>query len=85
MKKISILLACISMSTSFSIAQALPKWASKAQKAVFSIVTYDKDNSILNTGNGFFIDEKVPHYPITHCLKEPIGLSLSQQTVKSSL
>ncbi len=58
MKKISILLACISMSTSFSIAQTLPKWASKAQKAVFSIVTYDKDNSILNTGNGFFIDEK---------------------------
>lgn len=58
MKKISILLACISMSTSFSIAQALPKWASKAQKAVFSIVTYDKNNSILNTGNGFFIDEK---------------------------
>ena len=55
MKKISILLACISMSTSFSIAQTLPKWASKAQKAVFSIVTYDKDNSILNTGNGFFI------------------------------
>lgn len=26
-------------------------------KAVFSIVTYDKDNKIKNTGNGFYINE----------------------------
>lgn len=34
-----------------------PKWADKAKKAVFSIVTYDKDNKIKNTGNGFYISE----------------------------
>ena len=34
----------------------MPKWAEKAKKAVFSIVTYDKDNQIKGTGNGFYID-----------------------------
>lgn len=33
-----------------------PKWAEKARKAVFSIVTYDKENKIKGTGNGFYID-----------------------------
>lgn len=33
-----------------------PKWAEKAKKAVFSIVTYDKENKIKGTGNGFCID-----------------------------
>lgn len=37
-------------------AQAAPKWAEKAKKAVFSIITYDKDNKIKATGNGFYID-----------------------------
>lgn len=36
-------------------AQATPKWADKAKKAVFSVVTYDKDNKIRNTGNGVYI------------------------------
>ena len=56
MKKIIAILLCI---TPFStlLAQELPKWADKARKAVFSIVTYTKDNQILNTGNGFYIDE----------------------------
>lgn len=35
-----------------------PKWAHKARKAVFSIVTYDKNNHLLGTGSGFFIDEE---------------------------
>ena len=35
-----------------------PKWAEKARKAVFSIVTYDKENKIKGTGNGFYIDMK---------------------------
>ena len=39
-------------------AQGLPKWAGKAKKAVFSVITYNKENKILNTGNGFYIDEK---------------------------
>ena len=36
-------------------AQQAPKWTKKARAAVFSIVTYDKEDKILNTGNGFFI------------------------------
>lgn len=40
----------------WSMAQA-PKWAEKARRAVFSVVTYDKDHKILNTGNGFFVTE----------------------------
>ena len=57
MKKYILLLACVLGSGSIW-AQALPKWATKAKKAVFSVVTYDKENQILNTGNGFYIDEK---------------------------
>lgn len=38
-------------------AQEQPKWVNKARKAVFSVITYNKENKILNTGNGFYIDE----------------------------
>lgn len=56
MKKIYLLLiGGFCFQTMF--AQSLPKWANKAKKAVFSVVTYNKDNQILNTGNGFYIDE----------------------------
>ena len=34
-----------------------PKWVEKAKRAVFSIVTYDKNDKMLNTGNGFFVSE----------------------------
>ena len=34
-----------------------PKWVEKAKRAVFSVVTYDKDDKILNTGNGFFVSK----------------------------
>ena len=44
------------MASQWNHAQA-PKWADKAKKAVFSVVTYDKDNKIKNTGNGFYINE----------------------------
>ena len=56
MKKVLLILAC-GIATQLSYAQATPKWADKAKKAVFSIVTYDKDNKIKNTGNGFYINE----------------------------
>lgn len=49
-----ILIGGIGFSSLF--AQDLPKWANKAKRAVFSVVTYNKDNQILNTGNGFYID-----------------------------
>lgn len=40
----------------WGMAQA-PKWVEKAKRAVFSVVAYDRDDKILNTGNGFFITE----------------------------
>ena len=39
-----------------SMAQT-PKWVEKAKRAVFSVVTYDKNDKMLNTGNGFFVSE----------------------------
>lgn len=32
-------------------------WVVQAKKAVFSVVTYDKDGNILNNGNGFYIND----------------------------
>ena len=52
-KTLWIIIGC--MITQWVSAQT-PKWAEKAKKAVFSIVTYDKDNKIKGTGNGFYID-----------------------------
>lgn len=54
MKKILLLLTCC-LTIQWGHAQA-PKWADKAKKAVFSIVTYDKDHQMKSTGNGFYID-----------------------------
>ena len=36
---------------------AQPKWVEKAKRAVFSVITYDKDDKMLNSGNGFFVTE----------------------------
>ena len=54
MKKIVGIIACCFFVQIVS-AQA-PKWAEKSKKAVFSVVTYDKENKIKGTGNGFYID-----------------------------
>ena len=51
MKRTLWMLAC-ALFTQMAIAQETPKWAANAKKAVFSIVTYDKDNNIKGTGNG---------------------------------
>ncbi|MCD8293256.1 MAG: tetratricopeptide repeat protein [Prevotellaceae bacterium] len=40
-----------------SVAQQAPKWVEKAKRAVFSVVSYDANDKILNTGNGFFVSE----------------------------
>ena len=40
----------------WGMAQA-PKWIEKAKRAVFSVITYDQNDKILNTGNGFFVTE----------------------------
>lgn len=55
--KITLVLTCCGMAFQTGMAQELPKWANKARKAVFSVITYNKENQILNTGNGFYIDE----------------------------
>ena len=71
MEKLLVVLTCCGMAFQTGMAQELPKWANKARKAVFSVITYNKENQILNTGNGFYIDETVQPYPIIRCLKGP--------------
>lgn len=55
MKKILLTLT-LCLLAQWSVAQA-PKWVEKAKRAVFSVVTYDQEDKILNTGNGFFVTE----------------------------
>ena len=57
MKKYILLIAC-ALGLGSAHAQSLPKWAEKAKKSVFSVITYNEENKILNTGNGFYIDER---------------------------
>lgn len=56
MKKILILPFMLFLLVQASMAQT-PKWVEKAKRAVFSVVTYDKNDKMLNTGNGFFVSE----------------------------
>lgn len=56
MKKNLLFAFMLCFLSQWSAAQA-PKWMEKAKRAVFSIVTYDKSDKILNTGNGFFVTE----------------------------
>lgn len=56
MKKNLLLILALCFLSQFAVAQA-PKWVEKAKRAVFSVVTYDKSDKILNTGNGFFVTE----------------------------
>ena len=56
MKKILILHLLLFFLIQGSMAQT-PKWVEKAKRAVFSVVTYDKNDKMLNTGNGFFVSE----------------------------
>lgn len=55
MKKILLTLT-LCLLAQWGVAQA-PKWVEKAKRAVFSVVTYDREDKILNTGNGFFVTE----------------------------
>ena len=69
MKKILILPLLLFFLVQGSMAQT-PKWVEKAKRAVFSIVTYDKNDKMLNTGNGFFVSETDWLYQIILFLKE---------------
>ncbi len=55
MKKYIILIVMFGVA-SVALAQA-PKWLEKAKRSVFSVVTYDKEDKLLGTGNGFFVSE----------------------------
>lgn len=55
MKKLSLLLCLCCMLVSLQTVSQTLKWNKKLSNAIFTIVTYDKDDKILNTGNGFFI------------------------------
>lgn len=35
-----------------------PKWMDKARQAVFSVITYDAEGKILNSGNAFFVSDQ---------------------------
>lgn len=56
MKRIlfTLLISCLSSVLAFGQG---PKWVPNAKKAVFSIMTFDKEDNLLKTGNGFFISE----------------------------
>lgn len=56
MKKGLILSLLLCLLTQMVVAQT-PKWVEKTKRSVFSVVTYDKNDKILNTGNGFFVSE----------------------------
>lgn len=56
MKKTLLIFTCALLAQ--MVSAQTPKWAVNARKAVFSIVTYDKDNNIKATGNGFYIDNQ---------------------------
>ena len=56
MKKILILPFLLFFLMQGSMAQT-PKWVEKAKRAVFSVVTYDKNDKMLNAGNGFLVSE----------------------------
>ncbi len=56
MKKAILLFLSLFWLIQWSVAQT-PKWVEKAKRAVFSVVTYDKNDQLLNTGNGFFVSE----------------------------
>ena len=56
MKKKLLLMLTLCLLAQWSVAQA-PKWVDKAKRAVFSVVTYDQNDKILNTGNGFFVTD----------------------------
>ncbi|MGL4852400.1 MAG: tetratricopeptide repeat protein [Phocaeicola sp.] len=55
MKKTLLLLGYAWLVCTTAQAQGNPKWAEQARKAAFSVITYDKNNSIKGTGNGFYI------------------------------
>ena len=57
MRKVLVLCLGACLYTLGTWAQVTPKWVEKAKRAVFSVVTYDKEGKMMNTGNGFFVSD----------------------------
>ena len=55
-KKILFMALCL-LSQWMMAQKDAPKWVEKSKRAVFSVVTYDANDKLLNTGNGFFVSE----------------------------
>ncbi len=55
MKKNIVIVLFLSLICQGVMAQ--PKWVEKAKRAVFSVITYDKEDKMLSSGNGFFVTE----------------------------
>ena len=55
MKRLSLLFILFSLFFSHAVAQN-PSWAKKAANAVFTLKTFNKDNQLLGSSNGFFIN-----------------------------
>ena len=73
MKKVLLILMCC-MAIQSVHAQDTPKWADKAKKAVFSIVTYDKEKTL-------FIEKEIKKTK----LKIPVTVFISIITVQPCL
>lgn len=56
MRKNLFILLCLCSQLVLAQKEA-PKWVDKAKRAVFSVVTYDNEDKLLNSGNGFFVTE----------------------------
>ena len=84
MKKSILFTFVLCLLSQWSVAQA-PKWVEKAKRSVFSIVTYDKDDKIQNTGNGFFVTEDGVALSDYSLFKVPSVLLSLTQKVKRCL
>ncbi|MBO4564157.1 MAG: serine protease [Bacteroidaceae bacterium] len=51
-----IILSVVVLTTMQAQEAAAPKWRSKAMKAIVSVLTYDKEGNLMNSGTGFYIN-----------------------------
>lgn len=53
----SVAVCLMTVMTACAQMKSAPKWASKMQKAIFSLVSYDREGKMLKSGTGFYIGE----------------------------
>lgn len=57
MKRIFIITMSLMTLALPSMSQSAPKWTKKVKKSIFSVMAYDKDSTLLQSGTGFFVSE----------------------------